>query len=691
MSKKLFKFSDPEARPDLQSDVLPAEEAGARLKDEMRGLLRRDYSVDQLAVLSELAHGGETGARFDEMQADIDHEMIAPTTDLLKIMSEQTGLGMVDLKTLPRADHKLRNLITADQAKALRVVPCAVREDGTIVVAIADPSNPTIGDDLRLILGREVETVIADETDINERIEQYYGLGDETLEDVLENAVDKDESEDNVIYQDENMIDLSDLSTLAGQPAVIRLVNLLLLRAINDRASDIHIEPFPTFIRIRYRVDGVLKEIPAPPRNQLIAIISRIKVLATMRIDESRLPQDGRIKLSVEGREVDMRCSTIPTVHGESIVMRVLDKSMMMIGISNIGMLSEVLERFQKLIRLPNGIILVTGPTGSGKTTTLYAALAEIRDPGEKFITTEDPVEYEMDGIQQVNINEAVGLTYARCLRAILRQDPDRVLVGEVRDVETAQIAVQAALTGHLVMSTLHTNSASATVTRLLDMGVEPFLITSALIAIVGQRLVRSICQECKTPYEPQQEELREFGVTRDELREQGITLFRGEGCSECNHTGFHGRMGIYELLEITDEVRELILEQGTTDDILEVAARQGMMTMREDGWVKVCMGLTTLDEIVRQTPAGEMGGVMDAALDDDKVSMVADQEKPGQIETKSGSIQLPGPPRPKIDEETHLVEGEMGMPVPETGRAGDPEIDLEAEPESRPESEPRT
>jgi len=658
MGKKLFKFiSDSAARlAGANGGALATNQA----EEKFRQLLKRDYTPEQLSILKDLTQGAEGAAKYSSNQISMD-DVMQPAGDMLRIISEQTGLRMIDLKRAPRADARLRALITADQAKTLRVIPVEERPDGTLVVAIADPSNPTIADDLRLIMQRDVETVIADEDDIKERIEQYYGMGDETLDTLVEGERDSD-ADDNVISNNSQEIDLTDLEAIANAAPIIKLVNILLLRAINDRASDIHVEPFPTFIRIRYRVDGVLREIPSPPRSQLVAIVSRIKVMANMNISETRLPQDGRIKLSVEGREIDMRVSTVTTVHGESVVMRVLDKNMAMMGISQIGMLNEVTDRFKKSITKPNGIVLVTGPTGSGKTTTLYAALAEVRDPGEKLITTEDPVEYEMDGIQQVNINDHVGLTYARCLRSILRQDPDTVLVGEIRDVETAQIAVQAALTGHLVFSTLHTNSACATITRLLDMGVEPFLITSALEAVIGQRLVRTICPACKKPYAVDEEELADFGVTPEEIKEQGITFYHGEGCPECNHTGYHGRLGIFELLEITEEIRDLILERATTDEIQEEAQRQGMMMMRRDGWIKACLGLTTLSEVARQTPRETESG---SARQKTSVLKEAPEELP-EMEKREALPQ----PQIRLDPKKMTVDNEAAVSAKGAGHS---------------------
>ena len=626
-------------RPDDKAPTPPQAEEAAYAGNRMRELIKSQFGSEHVAVLRQVAHGGEAAAKPSDQLPAVD-DVIDPTTDMLRAITEESGLRMINLRTYPKAEFSLRSLISSEQAKSLRVAPVEELEDGTVVVAIADPSNPTIGDDLRLILGREVETVIAEEEEILERIEQYYGMGDETIEDLIDQE-DEDLADENVLTVNEAEVDLSDLETLANAPPIIKLVNLLLLKAINERASDIHIEPFHNFIRVRYRVDGVLREMPSPPRSQLLAIVSRMKVMAGLNISETRKPQDGRIKAVVEGREIDMRVSSMPTVHGEAVVMRVLDKSMMMIGISQIGMMGDVLEGFKNLIRRPNGIVLVTGPTGCGKTTTLYSALAEVRDPGEKLITTEDPVEYELDGIQQVNINEGVGLTFARCLRSILRQDPDTVLVGEIRDVETAQIAVQASLTGHLVFSTLHTNSAAATVTRLLDMGVEPFLITSSLEGIIGQRLVRNICQSCKSEYMPGEEELFEFGASVEDVKEQGITFFQGTGCNECLHTGYHGRMGIFELLLFNDDVRELVLERATTDEVHEMAVRDGMKTMREDGWVKACMGLTTLREVARQTPT-------EAEQIRTTSKTIAAEERKDELEEPKAQKALPeGRPRP--------------------------------------------
>jgi len=531
---------------------------------------------------------------------------VSEETDLLKLLSEQAGLEYVKLGDVPKSyiTPELLRMIPSEIARSYKVFPIRYRpEDQTIVVAISDPLNIRIVDDLRLFLMdknvRNVEAVVANEEDILDYINLYYGVGDKTLDEMVEEFEAQDTSTG--LEQPEGAYDLSDIEKIANEPPIIRFCNLLLLHAIKDRASDLHIEPFSSALRIRYRVDGVLREVPSPPKSWQIGIISRFKVMAGMDISESRRPQDGRIKLTFEGREIDLRVSTLPVAHGEGIAMRILDKNMALLGVQQIGMMPDVLEVFVKVIQRPNGIILVTGPTGSGKTTTLYAALNELNSPTEKIITVEDPVEYQLDGLVQVNINANVGLTFARCLRAILRQDPDIILVGEVRDVETAQIAIQASLTGHLVFSTLHTNSAAGAVTRLIDMGVEPFLITSTLEAVIGQRLVRLICPMCKRPYTPTPEELAEFATTPEEVAD--ITFFHGEGCEECANTGYKGRLGIFELLRVTEEIRELILERAATDEIHELAIKQGMKTMRQDGWLKICLGITTFEEVCRHTP----------------------------------------------------------------------------------------
>lgn len=543
----------------------------------------------------------------DEMFDDLGTGNMPTTADILRSFAEKSGLPYksiadYDLKDEDKVERLTSYILSAVAREKLIFPVDEIIEKGRrpiLTVAVADAMNITLGDDLRLMLPEhDISLIVCPEDEIVDAIDKYYGVGEEDLDSVIVTLQNQEGGDsENMTRQGEVAINLEEL---ANAPPVIKLVNLLLIQAVKDRASDLHIEPFAGLIRIRYRVDGVLREIPSPPKSMQLGLMSRLKVMGALNISETRRPQDGRIRLNIEGREVDLRMACVPTVHGESIVMRVLDKSAMMIGVSQLGMQKEVLEPYLKRANKPNGILLVTGPTGSGKTTTLYATLREIYEPGAKFITTEDPVEFELPGIVQVNINAKVGLTFAACLRSILRQDPDVILVGEIRDAETAQIAIQAALTGHFVMSTLHTNSAAATITRLVDMGIEPFLLTSTLEAVVGQRLIRTICPSCRTPYFPTDEELAEFGVTRDDV--EGVEFMQGRGCDDCNFSGYKGRLGIYEVLEATESIKELILQRATTDDLHAMGVHEGMITIRQDGWLKICLGLTTFEEVSKHT-----------------------------------------------------------------------------------------
>jgi type II secretion system protein E len=561
---------------------------------EMEALIRSERAGREQS-LSDLT--GEQAARLQK--AKIEHRL-AEDADLLRILAEQNGMEYVSLSELPELgkDLKILRLIPSDLAKEMKVFPVDEGADGRLRVAISDPLDVTIADNLRLLTGRDITPVVATEDEILDRIDLHYGMGDDTLEKMVEEI---EESEVENVIGAQMDVDLSDLEAIANEPTVIKLVSLLLVNVIKDRASDLHIEPFGGTLRIRYRVDGVLREVPAPPKRLQAGIISRFKVMAAMNIAEIRRPQDGRIRLTLAGRDVDLRVSTLPTVHGESMVMRILDKSMMMLGLDQIGMFDQCYDHFRSVIKKPNGIILVTGPTGSGKTTTLYAGIQDINDPGEKIITTEDPVEYQVSGLVQININETVGLTFAGCLRAILRQDPDIILVGEIRDIDTAQIAVQASLTGHLVFSTLHTNSAAATISRLIDMGVEPFLLVSTLEAVIGQRLVRTVCPACARPFTPSAELLAEFGAKPADTT--AMDFLQGEGCDECGETGYKGRIGIFEIMMLSDALGELILQRATADEIQNLAVKEGLITMRQDGWQKAQIGVTTLDEVTHHTP----------------------------------------------------------------------------------------
>ncbi len=518
----------------------------------------------------------------------------ATEEDLLAVLADQVGMEMVKINDY-QIDESIVKLVPPDLARQYKVFPLALDEvTNTLTLAISDPLNVQTLDDLRIWLDHEVKGVVATEEEINSAIEEFYGTGGESVDDVLQEL---DSQEFQIDFKDESF---GNLEKIVHEAPIIKLVNLILLQAIKDRASDLHVEPFERSLRIRYRVDGILHETVPPPPHLANAIISRLKVMAGLNIAERRLPQDGRVKLSMADRNVELRVSSLPTVNGESVVMRILDSQMMEVGLENIGMLPDTLEIFDKIIKRPNGIVLVTGPTGCGKTTTMYASLRRIFSPMLKMITTENPVEYHMDGVVQVNINHAVGLTFARCLRAILRQDPDIIMVGEIRDLETAQMAIESSLTGHMVLSTMHTNDAPSTLTRLIDMEVEPFLITSAVVGVVAQRLIRVICLDCKEPYKPEPAIIQELGYNPKDV--ENITFFHGRGCSECNYTGFKGRSGIFELLILSDAAKELVLNRESSSVIFRQARKDGMRTMREDGWEKVLQGLTTVEEVLSST-----------------------------------------------------------------------------------------
>ncbi|MCA9214940.1 MAG: type II secretion system ATPase GspE [Planctomycetales bacterium] len=473
------------------------------------------------------------------------------------------------------------------------------RDGSALIVATANPFDLNAFDDVANTLGVHVIPVIAESTELEKLIKSRLGVGAETIDDLLS------QTDDQVEMLDEVQFDNSEASEMAQEASVVRLVNEILGEAVNSRASDIHIEAQESGIKIRYRIDGVLQRQATPPEMNRFhaAIISRLKIMAKMNIAEKRVPQDGRIKLRVSGREIDIRVSVIPMLHGEGIVMRVLDKDNLHFSLRGIGMSQQVYDKFQQLIRLPHGILLVTGPTGSGKTTTLYSALSEIKNEDTKIITTEDPIEYQLEGINQIQVNSKVGLTFAASLRSILRHDPDVVLVGEIRDLETAENATQASLTGHLVFSTLHTNDSSGAFMRLCDMGVEPFLVSSTVEGVLAQRLVRRLCPECREPAKVELAKLPEdFPI--DQMQANGTSIFQPVGCRECRGTGYSGRMGIYELLMTNDEIRHLASERKSSNVIKRAAQDAGMDTLRDDGWDKVLQGITTIDEVLRVTKA---------------------------------------------------------------------------------------
>jgi general secretion pathway protein E len=475
------------------------------------------------------------------------------------------------------------------------------RGEGWLRLAVSNPFDFAAIDSVASAVQVEVRPVMASADMIQRLIKRYLGVGSETIDGLI--ALQRLKGDEIEMVEGLDLDNLEDAEE-AQQASVVRLVNEILSEAIEARASDIHIESQEAGLKIRHRIDGVLQKQSTPPEmNQFrAAIISRLKIMAKMNIAEKRVPQDGRIKLRVKGREIDIRVSVIPMLHGESVVMRVLDKSNLSFSLRGIGMPESVYQKFQKLIRLPHGIVLVTGPTGSGKTTTLYSALSEIKSEDIKIVTTEDPIEYQLEGINQIQVHAKVGLNFAACLRAILRHDPDVILVGEIRDLETAENATQASLTGHMVFSTLHTNDSAGAFMRLGDMGVEPFLVASTVEGVMAQRLVRVLCKDCKEPYKPSEEELPE-DFPKDRLTDVPL-LYRPTGCESCRNTGYRGRMGIYELLVTNEEIRHLVTQACTSDVIKQAAIRNGMETLRDDGWSKVLSGITTIDEVLRVTKA---------------------------------------------------------------------------------------
>lgn len=522
----------------------------------------------------------------------VDHEYINEEV-LLKTLASWLSIELVDLSKA-NIERDAINKISASTAKFYNIVPFKVEKD-VIVVAVSDPLNMKLVDDLRFVTGANIKMVVAKEEDIKKAVERYYGEEEESLGEVISEA---EKTSGKGIVSGEG--DVDKLKEIASQAPVVKLLNMILLRAVREKASDIHFEPFEKDYKIRYRIDGICYDAAHPPKNLSLAISSRIKVMANLDVAENRLPQDGRIMMDIGGSNVDLRVSTLPTLYGESIVMRVLDRSVVSLSLDQIGMDDSLKSKVRKVIHRPNGILLTTGPTGSGKTTTLYSCLREINKIEYKIITAEDPVEYDIEGIIQVAINPKIDLTFAKTLRHMLRQDPDILMVGEIRDSETARIAIQSSLTGHLVFSTLHTNDAPGAVTRLVDMGVEPYLISSTVRAVIAQRLVRIICQKCKKAYAPQKHELSELGISDTQVKT--MKFYKGEGCSECNGSGYKGRTGIYELLILDDKIRESVVKQASSSAIRKLAQDSGMKTLREDGLSKIFEGVTTIEEVLRET-----------------------------------------------------------------------------------------
>ncbi len=508
--------------------------------------------------------------------------------DLVRALAEQVGLEFCDLAERA-VDPAVATLIPESLARRYQALPIGRRDDGKLVVAFSDPSNVFAIDDIRALTGAELHTVVAPPAQVRAAIDRIHRL-DQEVEGVAQEAVDELDAAD----------DLATVREVVEDAPIVKFVNLLITQAVQDRASDIHVEPTEGDLRIRFRIDGVLHEVMRSPKAIQAGVVSRLKVMADLNIAERRVPQDGRMSLTVAGNAVDLRVATLPTVHGEKVVMRILDKNQALLGLADQGFLPDVLARYEQAFRKPYGTILVTGPTGSGKSTTLYATLNVLNSPDRNIITVEDPVEYRLAGINQVQINPKAGLTFAAALRSILRADPDVVLVGEVRDRETAVIAVEAALTGHLVLTTLHTNDAASTPLRLVEMGVEPFLVTSALDCVLAQRLARRLCDRCREAYEPTEAELLEAGWDAPDLPAEAPVLYRPVGCTACGGTGYRGRFAIHEVMLVTEEIELAILERRATEEIRKLALMEGMVPLRRDGLRKAAAGLTSLEEVFR-------------------------------------------------------------------------------------------
>jgi len=559
------------------------------------GLLTRDKVHECLKIQQERKGQVKLGELF------IEKGFITPE-DLRTALAGQRGMEYVDIENMEIPPDVI-GLVPAHMARSYRIIPLRYnKSDNQITVVIDNPDNFRATDDLATLLGFSVESKVTNTEALNAAFDKYYKEEKEGLNDLI-GEIEGDKTLQQFRGRGES-IDLEDIKELAESNPVKKLLNYVLLQAIRDKASDVHFEPFEDEYKMRYRIDGVLYEMVPPPKSIALAVASRIKVMANLDIAERRLPQDGRIPLVVGGNPVDLRVSVLPTMFGESVVLRVLDRTQLELRLDMLGLRSRELEMVNQLVEKPNGIVIVTGPTGCGKTTTLYSCLTKLNQIDTKIITTENPVEYDIDGLIQVQIKPEIGLTFARCLRSILRQDPDICMVGEIRDLETAEIAIQASLTGHLVFTTLHTNDAPSSIARLLDLGLETFLVTATIEGIIAQRLVRKICNHCKTEYTPTDDQLMELELTSEEIR--GKKLYYGKGCENCNNTGYRGRIGLFEVMMFNDEIRDLIMNRASTAVLREAARRAGMRTLRENGLAVIYDGITTIDEVGRETLTAE-------------------------------------------------------------------------------------
>ena len=565
------------------------------LSNPLLALVREQGLVDDLQYEEVVGETKRSGNSVFQILQDFG---IMDADTILQAMANHLGVEVVSLKGVEVPKAALA-VVPANTARMYRCMPVSL-EGNTLQVAFEDPLDPAKVDELGFVAKKDIQLVLANPVDILSAIDRHYG--DESSEDVdkilAELGGDEKITEEALVAAETSDEDL--VAGLANEAPIVRFVNLVLFQAVKDRASDIHFEPFETEFRIRYRVDGALYEMTPPPKHLALPVVSRIKVMANLNISERRLPQDGRINYKLGHKEIDLRVSTLPTQFGESVVLRVLDRSSVNLELESLGFPKPVYDFVSEVIQRPNGIFVVTGPTGCGKTTTLYSCLRRVNAPDSKLLTAEDPVEFDIEGIMQVAINEAVGMTFGKALRSFLRQDPDIIMVGEMRDLETAQIAIQASLTGHLVLSTLHTNDAPGAVTRLVDMGTEPFLVSSTLMAVLGQRLVRTICKNCRTPFEPTEQQLSMLNLSPHDLGDK--VFYYGRGCSTCNDTGYKGRKGIYELLVCGDTIRTMITERAPTVVMRQKAVELGMVTLREDGLRSIFDGATTIEEVVKYT-----------------------------------------------------------------------------------------
>jgi type IV pilus assembly protein PilB len=563
------------------------------VSDPLLSLVKENGLIDDLQYEEVAAEFKRSATPIIQLLQDFG---IMNLDDVLHVIANHMGAQVVSVRDREFAPDLLK-VIPANVARMYQCIPVSA-ENGTVQIALADPLDPARADEIRFAIKKEVEVVVADPAEITKAIDRLYGAETEDFSQILKELGADQEIAREAAEAEEG--DNKAAEEAANAAPIVKFVNVVLFQAIQDRASDIHFEPFETEFRIRYRVDGALYEMAPPPKHLALPVISRIKVMSGLNISERRLPQDGRINFTAGNRQIDLRVSTLPTQFGESVVLRVLDRGAVNLDIEALGFPKYVHDYVSEAINRPNGIFVVTGPTGSGKTTTLYSCLRRINTIDSKLLTAEDPVEYDLEGIMQVAVNEGAGLTFAKALRSFLRQDPDVIMVGEIRDLETAQIAVQASLTGHLVMSTLHTNDAPGAVTRLVDMGLEPFLISSSLTSVLAQRLVRTICKNCRTTFEPTEEQLALLNLSPHDL---GDKVFHyGRGCSTCNDTGYKGRKGIYELLVVSEPVRALINERAPTVVIRQKAVELGMVTLREDGLRGIFEGDTTIEEVVKYT-----------------------------------------------------------------------------------------